>query len=162
MARIKKRSSPKVRLRFYSILLMAALCAASPAMALREVSIRKPDEAPPVKTQNKEQDIAYNTIVLRGLNKVTGSTSRLESPVGVVTRFGTLEIVARRCWKSPPDEQPENAGLLEVYELKPGEAPEKIFLGWMFSSSPGLSSLEHAVYDITVMSCESKDLTDKQ
>lgn len=103
----------------------------------------------------------YNTISLQGLNKVTGHTSRLEGPVGTVMRFGNLEIIARNCWKSAPEDRPENAALLEISELKPGDAPQKIFLGWMFSSSPGLSGLEHAVYDVTVLSCDSKKSDDK-
>lgn len=97
----------------------------------------------------------YYTITLQGLNKVTGHISQLEAPVGTVMHFGTLEIVARRCWKSAPEERPENAALLEILELKPAEAPSRIFLGWMFSSSPGLSGLEHAVYDVTVLACEA-------
>lgn len=96
-----------------------------------------------------------NMIVLQGLNKVTGHISRLEAPVGTVMRFGNLEIIGRRCWKSPPDEQPENAGLLEIWELRPGESHQRIFLGWIFSSSPGLSGLEHPVYDVTMIECLS-------
>ena len=104
----------------------------------------------------------YYTIVLQGLNKVTGRTSRLTGPVGAVLRFGNLEIVPRRCWKSEPEDRPENAALLEISELKPGEAPQQIFLGWMFSSSPGLSGLEHPVYDIGVLSCEATATPEKQ
>ena len=96
---------------------------------------------------------APNTIILQGLNKVTGHISKLEAPVGTVMRFGNLEIIGRRCWQSPPDEQPENAGLLEIWELKPGESHQRIFLGWIFSSSPGLSGLEHPVYDVTMLEC---------
>lgn len=96
------------------------------------------------------------TITLEGLNKVTGRTSHLTAPVGTVMRFGSLEIVARRCWKSEPEDRPENAALLEIFELRPSEEPQKIFLGWMFSSSPGLSGLEHPVYDVTVLSCAGK------
>jgi hypothetical protein len=103
----------------------------------------------------------YNTIVLQGLNKVTGHISRLEGPLGTVLRFDNLEIIARRCWKAPPEEQPENAALLDISELKSGEGPAQIFLGWMFSSSPGLSGLEHPVYDITVLSCEVRDEPEK-
>ena len=95
-----------------------------------------------------------NLVTLQGLNKVTGHISKLEGPLGTVMRFGALEIIARRCWKAPPEERPENAALLEIRELKPEEGPKRIFLGWMFSSSPGLSGLEHAVYDINVLSCE--------
>jgi len=69
-----------------------------------------------------------------------------------------LEVVARRCWKSLPEDRPENAALLEISELKPDEAPQKIFLGWMFSSSPGLSGLEHPVYDIAVIACNQSSV----
>jgi hypothetical protein len=105
--------------------------------------IDEPDERP-----------APNTVTLQGLNKVTGRISRLEAPLGTVMRFGKIELIARRCWRSPIDERPENAGLIEVWEMKPGESPQQIFLGWIFSSSPGLSGLEHPVYDITMLSCD--------
>lgn len=104
----------------------------------------------------------YNTVALQGLNKVTGHLSRLEGPVGTVLRFGNLEIITRRCWKSSPEERPENAALLDISELKPGEASQRIFLGWMFSSSPGLSGLEHPVYDITVLDCEDSKEPEKK
>ncbi len=108
-----------------------------------------------------EKSPEYNAIVLQGLNKVTGHISKFDGPLGTVLHFGNLEIVARRCWKAPPEEQPENAALLEISELKPGEPSERIFLGWMFSSSPGLSGLEHPVYDITVLSCEARKDAEK-
>jgi hypothetical protein len=101
-------------------------------------------------------DPEYNAVTLMGLNKVTGRTLKLEGPVGTLLTFGNLQIVARRCWKSEPEDRPENAALLEISESKPGEAPQKIFLGWMFSSSPGLSGLEHPVYDVTVLGCAVK------
>ncbi len=104
----------------------------------------------------------YYSVVLQGLNKVTGKVSKLEGAVGSAMRFGNLEIVARKCWKSPPEELPENAALLEISELKPGEPPHTIFTGWMFSSSPGLSGIEHPVYDITVIACEATDEPEKE
>jgi hypothetical protein len=106
-----------------------------------------------------EESAAYHSITLRGLNKVTARSSTIEGPIGTVMRFGNLEMVASRCWQSPPEEQPENAALLEISELKPKQSPERIFAGWMFSSSPGLSALQHAVYDITVVSCNTLQST---
>ncbi len=100
-----------------------------------------------------EQPKTYNAVTLRGLNKVTARISDMTAPLGAVMHFGSLEIIAKRCWQAPPEEQPENAALLEIRELKPGEGPVGIFSGWMFSSSPGLSGLEHAVYDVTVLNC---------
>ena len=126
--------------------------------AKAEKPVEKPAEPEDADTKAKKE---YDAILLQGLNKVTGHISRLEALVGTVMRFGNLEIIARRCWKSSPEEQPENAALLEISELKPGEPPKRIFLGWMFSSSPGLSGLEHAVYDVTVLNCEEPGKIDK-
>lgn len=103
------------------------------------------------------EPLPFNTVALQGVNKVTARISTIDAPIGEVVRFGNLEIIARACWQSPPENQPENATLLEIWELKPGEGPIRIFLGWMFSSSPALSSLEHAVYDVTVLSCERRE-----
>lgn len=132
---------------------MAALIAAlfgAPTWALPDTAVQPVesidlDDMPPPD---------YEVVVLQGLNKVTGHISRLDGLIGTTLRFDTLEIVPRRCWKSPPDSQPENAAILDIYELKPGEDSKRIFLGWMFSSSPGLSALEHPVYDIMVVNCE--------
>lgn len=36
---------------------------------------------------------------------------------------------------------------------------EKIFSGWMFASSPALNPLEHPVYDVWVIGCETRTVT---
>ncbi len=95
----------------------------------------------------------YNTVILQGLNKVTGHTSKFNVLLGSTATFGNLQINLHRCWQASPEERPENAAMLEVREHKQGEGDVTLFIGWMFSSSPGLSALEHPVYDITVLSC---------
>lgn len=115
-----------------------------------------PVPVPPVTAAEPPSDSGttdFDTVQLQGLNKVTAKAQPIEAHIGSVTRFGTIEIVAHKCWKSSPVDRPENAVLLEVSEIKQGEAPQRIFSGWMFSSTPGLSSLEHPFYDITVISC---------
>lgn len=139
---------------------------AKPAMpakpAVQQAPVVTATALPGDKKTDDEPQPVYNAVVLQGLNKVTGHTSKLEGALGTVFHFGTLEITVKRCWKAPPEERPENAGLMEISELKPGEGPQKIFLGWMFSSSPGLSGLEHAVYDINMLSCEYRPELEKK
>ncbi len=121
-----------------------------------------PEPAKPTKhdKEKKQESVAddkqeeSNVAILQGLNKVLGRVSTFEAPLGTLANFENLEIIVRKCWKAPPDERPENAALLEIREVKTGEAPRQVFLGWMLSSSPGLSSLEPPVYDITVISCD--------
>ncbi len=95
--------------------------------------------------------------VLQGLDKVTARVSTFEAPLNRIVRFGTLEIIARACHKRPPEEPPESAAFLEIRDVKPGEPPADLFMGWMFASSPALSALEHPVYDIWVLDCRSAE-----
>jgi hypothetical protein len=91
--------------------------------------------------------------VLQGLDKVTARVSTFAAPIGLPVRFGTLEILADTCVKKPPEEPPETAAFLDIYEIRPGEPRQKIFSGWMFASSPALNPLEHPVYDVWLKDC---------
>lgn len=93
--------------------------------------------------------------VLQGLDKITARITTMEAPVGAPVRFGTLEIVVRRCHRRPPEEPPERTAFLEIRERRPGEAPAPLFAGWMFASSPAASALEHPVYDVWVVDCRN-------
>ena len=91
--------------------------------------------------------------VLQGLDKVTARISQLEAPTDKPIRFGTLEVVVRTCFETPPEEPPESAAFLEIFEARPGEERLRVFSGWMFASSPALSAMEHPVYDVWVVDC---------
>ena len=93
--------------------------------------------------------------VLQGLDKVTARVSELRAPLDAVVEFGTLEIVVRACHKTPPEEPPESAAFLEIRESRRDQPAKPLFSGWMFASTPGLSTLEHSVYDIWVLDCLS-------
>ena len=92
--------------------------------------------------------------LIQGLDKINARVSQFEAPVGTSVRFGTLSVVVRDCERSPPEERPENAAFVEVYETRPGETRQRLFSGWMFSSSPALSALEHPVYDLNLLECK--------
>lgn len=93
--------------------------------------------------------------VLQGLDKISARVSQIEAPVGGAVTFGTLSITVRDCERSPPEDPPDNAAFLQIYETPPGEDTKRLFSGWMFSSSPALSGLEHPVYDVTLLSCNA-------
>jgi|HubBroStandDraft_4_1064222.scaffolds.fasta_scaffold00280_20 hypothetical protein len=94
------------------------------------------------------------TAVMQGLDKITARVSRFEAPVGRPVTFGSLLIVVRDCQKSAPEERPENAAFVEIGEIHPGEGKVQLFSGWMFSSSPALSALDHPVYDVNLLECK--------
>ena len=95
-----------------------------------------------------------NVAELQGLDKITARTWSLDAPVGGTVRFGTLEIRVQACRKRPPEEPPESAAFMTIIDHRPHEQPVQVFRGWMFASRPGLSPLEHPVYDIVVLDCE--------
>ena len=91
--------------------------------------------------------------VLQGMDKVTARISTFDAEIGKTTRYGDLEIVVRTCRKRPPEEPPESAAFVEIFEAKKDRERRKVFSGWMFASSPALSAMEHPVYDIWVIDC---------
>ena len=94
---------------------------------------------------------------MQALDKITARISTLSAPVGEARQFGTLEVTVRRCAFHPPEETPENAAFVVIRDLgyDPSVAPAEVFSGWMFSSSPAISALEHPVYDITLLVCSA-------
>ncbi len=132
------------------LLLMALLFGLNSSQLLAEEL--KAEAAQPV-TIVEEQEIDYNAVKIQVLNKVTARSSELVIPVGNTNYHSTIEIIAKTCKKSPVGEKPENAVLIQISELKSGEEPKQVFNGWMFSSSPALSGLEHPVYDVTIIEC---------
>lgn len=98
--------------------------------------------------------------VIRGLDKVTGHAEDYTLPIGRSTRVGTLEVIARACDKSAPEETPEVRIYVEVFDNPPareGEESERreIFHGWLYASSPSLNAVDHPTYDIWAIDCRS-------
>ena len=97
--------------------------------------------------------------VIRGLDKVTGHARDYTLTLGRAARIGTLEVIARSCDKNPPEERPEVRIYVEVFdhppvtEAQPDAQRVELFHGWLFASSPGLSAVEHPVYDIWAIDC---------
>lgn len=98
--------------------------------------------------------------VIRGLDKVTGHAHDYTLTVGRAARIGSLEVIARACDKSAPEETPEVRIYVEVFDNPPvreGEESERreIFHGWLFASSPGLNAVDHPTYDIWAIDCRA-------
>lgn len=98
-------------------------------------------------------DIPMNTALLRGLDKVTGRIQTFSVPVGETARFGKTFVSVDRCLKKPPEESPEDSVFMHVFEKTLQGENITLFNGWMFSSNPALSCMEHPVYDIWIIEC---------
>lgn len=109
--------------------------------------------------QLEESDDNYNHFKKKAriqvLNKITAKSTYIDIITSQSYEVGTLKIKIDSCWKSSPYEPTENKILLDVSEKKPDQQNYlTIFKGWMFSSSPSISSLEHSVYDVIAISCD--------
>lgn len=108
----------------------------------------------PMSVQAAQPTVDQPFAVLQGLDKITARVSEFEVAVGTVAEFGSLSLIVRACRETPPEESPETAAFLEVSDQPPGQDDATlIFSGWMFASSPGVSALEHAIYDVWVIGC---------
>ena len=102
-------------------------------------------------TSVEAKDIVTDTATLRTMDKITGRVQKITLGVGEQTKIGTLTVFVEKCLKKPPEETPENAAFLTIMDEDLSEKP--VFHGWMFSSNPALSAMEHPVYDIWVIEC---------
>ncbi|MGB0935307.1 MAG: DUF2155 domain-containing protein [Alphaproteobacteria bacterium] len=94
--------------------------------------------------------IDSDRIILQGLDKVTARVFTAEVRKNQQIHFGSLIVYVRAAKKAAPEEMPESACFLEIFEQKPGEKRHLVYTGWMFASNPALNPLDHAVYDIWI------------
>ena len=100
--------------------------------------------------------------IIHAIDKVTAESMRFEVEVGGrPVRFNkTLIFSVRACEVSAADELTEDSiAYLEVGVQPRGIALPteacQIFKGWMFASSPGVSGLQHPIYDAWVVGCKA-------
>ena len=111
------------------------------------------DDAGNTLSEIAAEPVATSITHVRALDKITAGITEIDLPQDETVRFGTLAITARNCRTRPPEEPPETFAFLEIDDVKRDGTSSRIFSGWMMASSPALNALEHAVYDVWVMSC---------
>ena len=94
---------------------------------------------------------------LQSIDKITARTQTFEVRTGDTIKFGSIYIRMQACRAAPDIEEPESAAFMQIWEID-GEGSDKeeanwIFSGWMFASSPGLSAMDHPIYDVWVLEC---------
>lgn len=119
------------------------------------------NDEPAVQEKIQSEDDSFkhskNYATVQVLNKITAKSEYLNIKVGSDETWGYIKIKVNECWQSAPYELTENKILLDVYEKKPGTGDfQQVFFGWMFSSSPAISSMENPIYDIVAVNCFDK------
>ncbi len=94
------------------------------------------------------------TAVFAGLDKITGRIIAFEVGINETVQFGSLQLTPRVCYSRPSSEAPQTDSFIEVDEINASNEYKRIFSGWVFASSPGLSAIEHPVYDLWLAQCK--------
>ncbi len=95
------------------------------------------------------------TLMLRGLDKITGRSFDIVAPLGTPVKFATLTVTARYCYSTPQSETPETAAFVQIDDARPDKPMRRIFSGWMYASSPGLNGMQHPLYDVWAIFCRT-------
>ena len=111
---------------------------------LREYEPPKPERRP---------SVAMEGARLKVLDKMTGQVDEIDLKVGETRVEDRLELALLTCRAPEEDVRQDAFAYLEIRDLRE-DKPR--FAGWMFASSPALSAMDHARYDVWVLSCSAR------
>ena len=115
--------------------------------------------------ESKEEDLSLNTksALLQWVDKVTGRFELIDAPIGKTIACGQLKIKVSGCRQSAPFEPPESKAFMTIWEYPKESLPKKLFSGWMFASSPVVSTLiNHPRYNVWLAKCTHKKTITKK
>lgn len=90
--------------------------------------------------------------ILRGLDKVAGSSMDFDLATGETASLGHLVATLGECRYPVENPAGEAYAWVEIADTRAGET---LFAGWMIASSPALNALDHPRYDIWVLNCKT-------
>ena len=88
------------------------------------------------------------------IDKVSNKLYEKKISINNSESIGTLVIEVYSCFSEPPDEVPEDYVLIDVKDTFHDEN-KSIYKGWMISSSPDVTPLEHPIYDLWLLDCNN-------
>ena len=91
---------------------------------------------------------------LKILDKISSKNTLVRLKNGELITFKDLSIKSLKCKNSEFDDNPEITAYVQVKDLTDQNNNEVfVFNGWMFSSSPSITSFDHPVYDVWLVKC---------
>ena len=99
---------------------------------------------------------------IKVLNKVYTRNKEAEIKKGQEIKFGALKVKLEKCFRQPESDKKESSALLLISETFKSAPTKELFHGWMFSSSPAISALEHPLYDVILLSCDDEQKDDNK
>jgi hypothetical protein len=112
-----------------------------------------------VVTAPPAQKVINKQAVFAGLDKITGRIIKFDVDMDETVQFGALRVKPRACYTRPATEAANTDSFVEVDEITLQGEVKRIFSGWMFAASPGLSGVEHPIYDVWLTDCKGPEAT---
>jgi hypothetical protein len=91
-----------------------------------------------------------------GIDKITGRIITFDVYIDETVQFGALQVTPRICYNRTPGDEPKTTTFVEIDEITLDRKIRRIFTGWMIAESPGLSAVDHAVYDVWLKGCKAE------
>ncbi|MDE0113362.1 MAG: DUF2155 domain-containing protein [Albidovulum sp.] len=95
--------------------------------------------------------------LLRGLDTIAGKARDISIRIGETVKYGRLEITLHECRYLSENPVGNAFARLSIYSEISGKL---VFGGWMLSSSPALSSMDHQRYDVWLIRCNTVEPVD--
>ena len=92
------------------------------------------------------------------LDKISNKLIEKSIKVNKSDFIETLNIQVYSCFTEPPNEIPEDYVLIDVKDNFQDEEIS-VYKGWMISSSPDLTPLEHPIYDLWLLGCSNDKIS---
>lgn len=127
-----------------------ALCGSAAAQTRASTDVKPGTRAETVAPLIDGEVARGKGALLRGLDKVSGQTTDLPLNVGEAVDFGRLEVRLGECRYPAADPESDAFAQLTITDRT---ARKALFAGWMIASSPALSALDDARYDVWVVAC---------
>ena len=107
-----------------------------------------------VLNSNAKNNLEGTYTDIKILDKISSKNNLLKLKNGELIKFKDLSIKSLKCKNSEFDDNPEITAYIQVKDLKNNNRDDVfVFNGWMFSSSPSITSFDHPVYDIWLVGC---------
>ena len=88
----------------------------------------------------------------RLLDKISNKLIDKTISVDELDAIETLSIRVYACFSEPPTEISEDYVLVEIIDNFQ-DLQKNVYRGWMISSSPEVTALEHPIYDLWLVGC---------
>lgn len=102
--------------------------------------------------QASDRIAAGSGATLRALDRMAGTSMDFSVDNGSTVQIGPLVVMLEACRYPVENPTGEAYAWLDIFDER---ADEIVFSGWMIASSPALNALDHARYDLWVITCKT-------